>query len=232
MQDALSWVVGNLLWEVLMALIGTSMARMWRATTGKIKTKKMEAAFWTVGIVGGTMILALINSGFVSPMVSKFTKPNFSWGDFSISLMDNGPRTHGIKVDLTLFNEGAPSVIRNWQLKISGPNNEIIIPPVIRYYVPFNGDAASMLDRSQAIGITIDPDGKTNAYFIKDSFLEEAGNTPIERGGKRVGYLLFEVTNVSRAFLESPETKYNVSFWDISSHKYDLPEATVPPPQR
>ena len=214
----MSWVGQNLLWEILVALIGTATARVYRWTAGRKLTTKKEFGFWAAGLLGGTIILALINTGLISPIVKKATEPSLSVDEVQLSLSDQSSTSHQVAFMLTIFNEGAPSVIRNWKLKVSGPDREDIFPP------------AALLTRG--VQTNFSPSGEKTILDKKNSFVEDAGNYPIERGGKRTGFIIFVINDTSRAYLESHETKYDLSFWDITGKKYDYPNMTLPAPAR
>src|ERR1043166_3558768 len=65
-----SWLLQNLLWEVVkplgVAIVATVMARIgiWIFGPKKVPRPK-EVAFWTTGILGGTLLLVLTYSAFV-----------------------------------------------------------------------------------------------------------------------------------------------------------------------
>jgi hypothetical protein len=170
-QTAISWILQNLLWEALMAIIGTSAFRAILWSIGKkISNQRKEYAFWASGFIGGTLILVLINTGFVSPVIKNITQPNFSTDSIQISLSDdyNNLTNHFVRFDFTIFNNGSRGVIRNWNLKIVGPDIGSIFPP---------GDVMNSPGFTNLLnggGITVT---KT-----KDSFFQDAGDTPIERG--------------------------------------------------
>jgi hypothetical protein len=165
-------------------------------------------------------ILVFVNYMFVVPLMKYVTQPSLSTDGVRLSLSDENPTTHHITYYLTVFNIGAPSVIRGWKLKVSGPDHENMFPP------------AALYANKEATVTNFAPSGTLDSvYDVKDSFLQNAGN-PIERGGKQSGFITFVITSTSRAYLESHETKYQLSFWDINMKEYDLPPESMPPPKK
>ena len=117
--------------------------------------------------------------------------------------------------DLTILNNGAPSVIRHVGLRITAPNKpEIDAPGCI-----LGGGFTNYLTG-----------GGTTIRYSKDSFIEDAGSTPIERGGERKGFIPFSVQDVKRDYLLSPDTKYDLIFWDVAGREYDFPNISTPQP--
>ena len=212
-QNIVQWVAGNLLWEVIVAIIGTSAIRTSLWSVGKkINSSKREYGFWAGGVIGGTMLLVLLHSGFISPLVKKITEPNFSTDAIQMTISDQveNLKNHYITFSLTIYNNGAPSVIRHFGMKITGPDKEELSPTAIV-------DFASEWQTNWNLG-----GGKT-VTSTKDSLVGHYMENPIERGGQRKGFVTFLVTDVSRAYLDSHDTKYDFTFWDINGKEYDYP---------
>jgi hypothetical protein len=166
-------------------------------------------------------IILLIKFEFVSPLVKRLIQPDFSAEVWNSSLSDElgpNPKIHFFTIEMTIYNNGAQSVVRNWKLKVNGPDKQDIYPPALVF-----GDQWQTNWNS---------DGTFTLRENKDSFTGQVGNNPIVRGGKQAGFIVFQISDTSRAYLESSATKYTLSFWDMNGKEYDLPPASFPPPKK
>lgn len=165
-----------------------------------------------------SLILVLANYEFISPLIKVLTKPDLSTDQIISQISDDAsnPKNHFVIFDLTILNNGAPSVIRHVGLKITSKDKPEI-------------DAPGCIITGGIFTNFITGGGMTFRYS-KDSFIEDAGSIPIERGGERKGFITFSVQGINRDYLLSPETKYELRFWDVAGREYDYPNLSSPLP--
>jgi hypothetical protein len=168
-----------------------------------------------------TMQLDEIRKAATNHPPSQAIEPILSLDQSEINISDLNPMSHHVTFVLTIFNSGTPSIIRNWRLKITGPDGETLFPPAVNFIEP----GGEFFTNTLATGEVV-------LRKLKDNFIAEAGAVPIEKGGKRSGFVTFQVDETTREYLMSSATKYDLSFWDINRKEYPLPTILMTPLKR
>jgi hypothetical protein len=212
-----------LVWALIALALFASAFNAYRKQRRVVEIKKINF-HWPLIFASFTaciaVVMLLVKYEFVSPLVKKLTQPDFYADEITVGLSDSFPdvTNHLVSFDLTVFNNGAPGVIRNWELKITGPDHQSIYPLGVLL--------------SQNLETNLAANGSMTTRSRADSFFEGADGLPIERYGKKKGFLIFTIPNVSRAYLQSDETKYELSFWDTTGKQIACPPMSLPPPNK
>jgi hypothetical protein len=119
-------------------------------------------------------------------------------------------------VELRIVNGGSPSVVWNWDLRVTLVSGQNIETRECGEYLPMNGNIASM-------------GGSSGVQFTADSYLPNTlGQSPLGEGAAKVGFVEFFFKNgASFDELCRPGVKYTVECEDadgkITSIDYTIP---------
>ena len=212
------WLVWSLIALALFASAFHAYRKQRRSTV--IDKIDLEFPILLASLTGClAIVLLLVKIEFFSPLEKYFKQPNFSTDQIMLGISDEvpNPNHHSITFNLTIFNDGSPSVVRGWHLTIHGTEKDIEVQTVVNFPYEWQTNWAN---------------GATSPTLVptKDSFTGTMNDVPIPRGGQRSGFITFLVSDISRAYLQSPTTKYELAFWDVTGKKYDYPNICVPPP--
>jgi len=153
-EDIWSWLLQNLLWEILkplgVAVVATVITRIgfWIFGPKKLPRKK-EAAFWITGCLGGTLLLLLAlplrNQGR-----ARFGTPDLHCQVISAMCYTTNykqpfeaepQKVTSILIWARVVNNGSPSSVAKWHLKASlgtgvPMETDVVETPVLVFSVP------------------------------------------------------------------------------------------------
>lgn len=149
--------------------------------------------------------------------LNNLTKPNFitTWGDDKSPITgqptEKGHENNtGILVLVRLENRGAPSITKNWQLRIDMPNDRPRYPnkviPTFHHFTFYRDNGEEPL----TVG------GR------EDDIEEKTAEHAVPQGDARVGFVMYELPEVSYLRLREAGTKFTVSFYDVANIRYEL----------
>jgi hypothetical protein len=230
--------VKALFWDVL--VIGGSLeavrrlSKWFKAKPEEWRKQKTSQLGISFGYVFGLVIIAYFSSLMIyqicsqisgqvsSSLTQKFDayetpKIRAEIDGSTFGIADSNPRMHPITFRVKIYNSGAPTIIRDWNLKVIGADQKPIQTLFLDEQQPYPYNSTGVLT------ITIEK---------KDSIVEKTRTTPIDRNGMQEGYIIFYVQDLSREFLLAGGTSYELSFKDVNGQLYTAPDFTWPLPPR
>jgi hypothetical protein len=113
------------------------------------------------------------------------------------------PTNHLLTFNIRVYNAGSPTVLRDWQLMVKGPNQ-----------APFH----ALFVQNQSATSVVTSAGITNVLYESNSIAVKALNEPIQRGAMKDGHILFLIPEKSREWVAYSETTCELTFRDVEGN--------------
>jgi hypothetical protein len=224
------WCANNLLWDIfkgiVVSVIGTSVIWFWKNYVGKPVPTGKQVAFWCVGIIGGTFLLAALQgiNGYPNKdkedalqiAVSnynynawKLTNPDFNCEIIASIFggLDADTQEHTIVVlIIRLVNNGAPSVALDWKLRAKILSGEIVDANLL-------SSAIRLTDTNAPKGLTeCSPEKNIPGLFSED---------PMASGAAKKGWAGFAFDKAEAAEITRLGVVFTLIFADRTGRIYE-----------
>jgi uncharacterized iron-regulated membrane protein len=218
-----SWFIGKLAskfgWFIVTSItgiLGVWLLKLIADLKGKTVDKITKWDKWEVGGILFLFIFCFIAaigisfSGAVTSlngMIATQNEPDFKLMIMNPGISDANPKSHVLSVDARIWNDGSQSVVVGWSLTIKGPDKRSFQFPQM------------VLGETNTFTTTAN-DGASRVFKLADSFFAKGSEIPIEHGGTKSGYVLFQISDTARDYLMSENTTYEVSCMDTHGKVY------------
>jgi len=189
----------------------TIITRIIRMTLGKKMTTKHEVVFWAGCVVFGTIALAVINAGMITPIKDRLANLRIASPNLHCSFISGavGGSVNGsppnIFYQLKIVNSGSPSVAWKWNLKIILTTGQII---------------ALDATENPSFQTIIDPNTQQQSKFDNGQYLPNIMlENPLQSGAGKSGWVSFRVDTATEQDLERIGNRFIIQFEDCDGNE-------------
>ncbi len=205
MQGIINWIGQNLLWEALLAILGTAMSWTYkRWISGTIFDRQKTTIFWTAGIAGGTIILMIFNLAFIEPLKQEKSKPNFKCERPSIIIGATDDDKTTVTYILKVVNSGVASIAWKWHLKVT------LVLSGQTFETDADENPQSLVNKSSKNTETT----LESKDYLPNALLESSLGTG---SGKR-GWVIFRFDGISMQDMNRIGNKFTLTFQDSTGN--------------
>jgi len=222
LDNLISDFTQNAWWELIVVVMMTSIARIFRLTFGKKMTVTHEIVFWCICIFCGTVALAAVNVGILKPIQNQFSNKQTASPDLHCEIVTIGTgHSEEQKGEVLLFvrivNSGSPTIVWKWRLGL-----ELTTGQKFESLAPDNQVVGTVTSQSQRPPMTLDVN-----HYLPNMLLE----SPIQTGAGKFGWVAFVFSDVSQSDLERIGNKFTLRFEDSEGKRTEITKALPNSPQ-
>jgi len=213
-------LIGNLIWEVVFGLV---VVRIWAWFKKWPMDIQREIVFWIFGFVVLFAAAVFVAHGWtqLSQQLSGTNGPKLKGVPSSVTFMPspNKPSDTLIMIGMTIYNAGAPSVVRDWALAVTDSDKNEYHPTLVSTTQP----APDISPAPIAIPIPSIAHTTQGMKLGMQDYLVQKADQPIISGGQVDGWLAFDLQDVSFDYLKANAREFELTFSDVSGQTYSVP---------
>lgn len=214
----------DLFYKVLIGvLLAPLVKKFWKPVSKKSTNFKLKLILtWFYRLASSVVVALLLTATLIQVAQFAQPRPNLKADvdGSSLGISDVNPRLHSVVFRVKIYNSGSPSIVRDWSLKVKGADQKPIATQFLGMQQPFPFTAT-------------DNHGNVSTKIEKsDTIMDKVDSVPIPEGGSQEGWIIFFVPDLSRDFLQTGGTSYELSFKDVSGQNYIAPSFNWPLPAR